>query len=113
MFLMKKLTLKFSLIAHIQYFIIFIKNIKMRNSLLKYLPFIFLFIFSACEIENEMTDDELIEAIINSNEKVKILETDLPLDAKNTLLNDKPDDFFDDGNLAPNLGYEVDRKSVV
>ena len=84
MFLMKKLTLKFSLIAHIQYFIIFIKNIKMRNSLLKYLPFIFLFIFSACEIENEMTDDELIEAIINSNEKVKILETDLPLDAKNS-----------------------------
>ena len=91
---MKKLTLKFSLIAHIQYFIIFIKNIKMRNSLLKYMPFIFLFIFSACEIENQMTDDELIEAIINSNEKVKILETDLPLDAKNTLINDKPDDFF-------------------
>ncbi len=112
MFLMKKLTLKFSLIAHIQYFIIFIKNIKMRNSLLKYLPFIFLFIFSACEIENEMTDDELIEAIINSNEKVKILETDLPLDAKNTLLNDKPDDFFDDGNLAPKLGYEVKMRTL-
>ena len=32
---------------------------------------------------------------------------DLPLDAKNTLINDKPDDFFDDGNLAPKLGYEV------
>ena len=58
----------------------------MRNSLLKYLPFIFLFIFSACEFENEMSDDELIEAIINSNEKVKILESDLPLDAKNTLI---------------------------
>ena len=84
----------------------------MRNSLLKYLPFIFLFIFSACEIENEMTDDELIEAIINSNEKVKILETDLPLDAKNMLINDKPDDFFDDGNLAPKLGYEVKMRTL-
>jgi len=71
----------------------------MKNSILKYLPFLLLFVFSSCEIENEMTDDELIDAIINSNEKVQIIEADLPIDAKNTLINDMPDDFFDNGNM--------------
>ena len=79
----------------------------MKNSLFKYIPFLFLFIFSSCEINDEMTDDELIDAIINSSEKVQILESDLPIDAKNILSSDMPDDFFYDGNLAAKLGYEV------
>lgn len=84
----------------------------MKNSILKYLPFLLLFVFSSCEIENEMTDDELIDAIINSNEKIQIIEADLPIDAKNTLINDMPDDFFDNGNLAPQLGYEVKMRTL-
>ena len=60
----------------------------MKNSILKYLPLLFIFLFTACEFEDVMSDDELIDAIINAEEKVQILESNLPTDAKNTMSSD-------------------------
>ena len=83
----------------------------MKNSILKYLPLLFIFLFTACEFEDLMSDDELIDAIINAEEKVQILESDLPIDAKNTMSSDIPDDFFDKGSLASQLGYQINMRS--
>ena len=83
----------------------------MKNSILKYLPLLFIFLFTACEFEDIMTDDELIDAIINAEEKVQILESDLPIDAKNIISSDIPDDFFDKGSLASQLGYQINMRS--
>ena len=83
----------------------------MKNSIFKFLPLLFIFLFTACETDDIMSDDELIDAIINAEEKVQILETDLPLDAKNTMSNDIPDDFFDKGSLASQLGYQINMRS--
>ena len=83
----------------------------MKNSILKYLPLLFIFLFTACEFEDIMSDDELIDAIINAEEKVQILESDLPIDAKNTMSSDTPDDFFDKGSLASQLGYQINMRS--
>ena len=58
-----------------------------------------------------MSDDELIDAIINAEEKIQILESDLPVDAKNTMSSDIPDDFFDKGSLASQLGYQINMRS--
>ena len=83
----------------------------MKNSIFKFLPLLFIFLFTACETDDIMSDDELIDAIMNAGEKVQILETDLPLDAKNTMSNDIPDDFFDKGSLASQLGYQINMRS--
>ena len=83
----------------------------MKNSILKYLPLLFIFLFTACEFEDVMSDDELIDAIINAEEKVQILKSDLPIDAKNTMSSDIPDDFFDKGSLASQLGYQINMRS--
>ena len=83
----------------------------MKNSTLKYLPLLFIFLFTACEFEDVMSDDELIDAIINAEEKVQILESNLPIDAKNTMSSDLPDDFFDKGSLASQLGYQINMRS--
>ena len=83
----------------------------MKNSIFKFLPLLFIFLFTACETDDIMSDDELIDAIMNAEEKVQILETDLPLDAKNTMSNDIPDDFFDKGSLASQLGYQINMRS--
>ena len=83
----------------------------MKNSILKYLPILFIFLFTACEFEDIMSDDELIDAIINAEEKIQILESDLPIDAKNTMSSDIPDDFFDKGSLASQLGYQINMRS--
>ena len=83
----------------------------MKNSISKYLPLLFIFLFTACEFEDIMSDDELIDAIINAEEKVQILESDLPIDAKNTMSSDIPDDFFDKGRLASQLGYQINMRS--
>ena len=83
----------------------------MKNSILKYFPLLFIFLFTACEFEDIMSDDELIDAIINAEEKVQILESDLPIDAKNTMSSDIPDDFFDKGSLASQLGYQINMRS--
>ena len=83
----------------------------MKNSIFKFFPLLFIFLFTACETDDIMSDDELIDAIMNAEEKVQILETDLPLDAKNTMSNDIPDDFFDKGSLASQLGYQINMRS--
>ena len=83
----------------------------MKNSILKYLPLLFILLFTACEFEDIMSDDELIDAIISAEEKVQILESDLPIDAKNTMSSDIPDDFFDKGSLASQLGYQINMRS--
>jgi len=83
----------------------------MKNSIFKFLPLLFIFLFTACETDDIMSDDELIDAIMNAEEKVQILETDLPLDAKNTMSIDIPDDFFDKGSLASQLGYQINMRS--
>ena len=83
----------------------------MKNSITKYLPLLFIFLFTACEFEDIMSDDELIDAIINAEEKIQILESDLPIDAKNTMSSDIPDDFFDKGSLASQLGYQINMRS--
>ena len=83
----------------------------MKYSIFKFLPLLFIFLFTACETDDIMSDDELIDAIMNAEEKVQILETDLPLDAKNTMSNDIPDDFFDKGSLASQLGYQINMRS--
>jgi len=83
----------------------------MKYSIFKYFPLLFIFLFTACETDDIMSDDELIDAIMNAEEKVQILETDLPLDAKNTMSNDIPDDFFDKGSLASQLGYQINMRS--
>ena len=83
----------------------------MKYSIFKFLPLLFIFLFTACETDDIMSDDELIDAIMNAEEKVPILETDLPLDAKNTMSNDIPDDFFDKGSLASQLGYQINMRS--
>ena len=83
----------------------------MKISILKYLPLLFIFLFTACEFEDIMSDDELIDAIINAEEKIQILESDLPIDAKNTMSSDIPDDFFDKGSLASQLGYQINMRS--
>ena len=75
------------------------------------MPLLFIFLFTACEFEDIMSDDELIDAIINAEEKVQILEYDLPIDAKNTMSSDIPDDFFDKGSLASQLGYQINMRS--
>ena len=83
----------------------------MKNSIFKFFPLLFIFLFTACETDDIMSDDELIDAIMNAEDKVPILETDLPLDAKNTMSNDIPDDFFDKGSLASQLGYQINMRS--
>ena len=83
----------------------------MNNSIIKYLALFFVFLFTACEFEDIMSDDELIDAIINAEKKILILESDLPLDAKNTMSNDIPDDFFDRGKLATQLGYQINMRT--
>ena len=80
-------------------------------SKLLFLPMLILFI-SACEDENILTDDELIDAIINSEDKISDLENDLPNQLKNSITNEMPDDFIDDAKLAPSLGYQLEMRSI-
>lgn len=75
------------------------------------LTFILLFITS-CEIENTMSDDELIDAIINSDEKISVQEYELPAQLKNSISDDMPDDFVDNAKLAPSLGYQLEMRSL-
>lgn len=84
----------------------------MKNlSKILFLP-IFLFLIHSCEVENILTDDELIEAIINSEEKISVLESDLPNKLKNSISDDMPDDFVDNAKLAPSLGYQIEMRSI-
>lgn len=84
----------------------------MKNlSKILFLP-IFLFLIHSCEVENILTDDELIEAIINSEEKISVLESDLPNKLKISISDYMPDDFVDNAKLAPSLGYQIEMRSI-
>ncbi len=80
-------------------------------SKLLFLPILLLFI-NSCEVENILTDDELIDAIINSEDKISVLENDLPYLIKNSISNEMPDDFIEDAELAPSLGYQLGMMSI-
>ena len=84
----------------------------MKNIYLSPLILVFLLFLSSCQIQDEMTDSELIDAIINSDQKIEIIESDLPNSAKNTIEIEMPDDFFDKGNMDVNLGYEISLRTI-
>jgi hypothetical protein len=75
-------------------------------------PLILLLFINSCEVENILTDDELIDAIINSEDKISVLENDLPYLIKNSISNEMPDDFIEDAKLAPSLGYQLGMMSI-
>ena len=58
-----------------------------------------------------MSDDELIMAIINADNRIEVSENDLPKSAITSLDFNKPGDVIGSAELAPELGYEVEMKS--
>ena len=68
-------------------------------------------VFSSCENSDGMSDDELIMAIINADNRIKVSENDLPKSAITSLDFNKPGDVIGSAELAPELGYEVEMKS--
>lgn len=69
-------------------------------------------LFISCDIEgDEMSDDELIQAIIDSENKILISKSDLPSSAISSINFEMPNDFIDEATLAPELGYEIEMKS--
>ena len=58
-----------------------------------------------------MSDEELIDAIINYDNKIEVTEMDLPKSAVSMIGADMPDDVISKAKLAPDLGYEVVMKS--
>ena len=69
-------------------------------------------LFISCDIDgDEMSDDELIQAIIDSENKILISKSDLPSSAISSISFEMPNDFIDEATLAPELGYEIEMKS--
>jgi len=69
-------------------------------------------LFMSCENDGgEMSDDELIEAIIKAENKILISKNDLPDSAISSISFEMPNDFVNTAALAPELGYEVEMKS--
>ena len=68
-------------------------------------------VFSSCENSDGMSDDELIMAIINADNRIKVSENDLPKSAITSLDFNKPGDVIGSAELALELGYEVEMKS--
>lgn len=82
------------------------------KSLLKFsLLTLFVFIYS-CNTESVISDDELIELIINSKDKVSIAESDLPSISLNYLDKEFEDNYVDQSKLAPKYGYEIALRSM-
>jgi hypothetical protein len=75
------------------------------------IAFLFPLIFSSCENSDTLTDDELIQAIIDSDNRTTISKNDLPKSAISTLNVEMPNDVINIAVLAPELGYEVEMKS--
>ncbi|MBT6169980.1 MAG: hypothetical protein HOH98_04445, partial [Flavobacteriaceae bacterium] len=72
---------------------------------------IFPLMFASCENSGEMSDDELIEAIINAENKISVTKNDLPKSAIASLGFKMPNDIIRFADLAPELGYEIEMKS--
>lgn len=86
--------------------------IRCMKSLLKFsLLTLFVFIYS-CNTESVISDDELIELIINSKDKVSIAESDLPSISLSYLNKEFEDDYVDQSKLAPKYGYEIGLRSM-
>jgi hypothetical protein len=69
-------------------------------------------LFISCDVDgSEMSDDELIQAIIDSEKKFLISNSDLPNSAISSINFEMPNDFIDKATLAPELGYEIEMKS--
>ena len=86
--------------------------ISYMKSLLKFsLLTLFVFIYS-CNTESVISDDELIELIINSKDKVSIAESELPSISLNYLNKEFEDDYVDQSKLAPKYGYEIALRSM-
>ncbi len=82
------------------------------KSLLKFsLLTLFVFIYS-CNTESVISDDELIELIINSKDKVSIAESDLPSISLNYLDKEFEDNYVDQSKLAAKYGYEIALRSM-
>ena len=86
--------------------------ISYMKSLLKFsLLTLFVFIYS-CNSESVISDDELIELIINSKDKISIAESELPSISLNYLDKEFEDDYVDQSKLAPKYGYEIALRSM-
>ena len=86
--------------------------ISYMKSLLKFsLLTLFVFIYS-CNTESVISDDELIELIINSKDKISIAESELPSTSLNYLDKELEDDYVDQSKLAPKYGYEIALRSM-
>ena len=76
------------------------------------LPLFFLALISSCEnMDQEMSDDELIQAIIESDNRISVTKNDLPKSAISTLNFKMPEDVIRLAELAPELGFEIEMKS--
>ena len=84
----------------------------MKNQISFLFTSILILFLSSCEVENTMTDDELIDAIINYEEKVAVSESELPFQAQTLISNELTDDYVDLAKLAPGLGFQVEMRSI-
>ena len=67
---------------------------------------------SSCEnMDQEMTDDELIQAIIESDHRISVTKSEIPKTAITSLNFKMPDEVIRVAELAPELGYEIEMKS--
>ena len=76
------------------------------------LPLILIALLGSCEnMDQEMSDDELIQAIIQSENRISVTKNDLPKTAISTLSFKMSDDVISYAELAPELGFEIEMKS--
>ena len=83
----------------------------MKNIYIFLLSLTFLTISCDDSSETVMSDNELIDAIINSNDRVEINQNDLPQTALSLIKIDMPNDLINYAEIAPDLGYEIEMKS--
>ena len=69
-------------------------------------------ILTSCEVDKINSDDELIESIINFDEKIVVLETELPIDSKVFIDEELPEEFVDRSLLANDLGFEIEMRNL-
>ena len=76
------------------------------------LPFFLIALLGSCEnMDQEMSDDELIQAIISSENRISVTKNDLPKTAISTLNFKMDNDVIRYAELAPELGFEIEMKS--
>ena len=67
---------------------------------------------TSCEVDKINSDDDLIESIINYDEKIVVLETELPIDTKVFIDEELPEEFIDRSLLANDLGFEIEMRNL-